>query len=498
MVKKKVTTKKSIATSTARRKPRRRPTEKTKPTNPVDPNQFFHCYCLTSYNPKHPYKTYVGFTTNPHRRLRQHNGEIKGGAWRTHRSGGRPWTFAAIVQGFPTKIMALQFEWAWQHCDKSLAVRRIIGDASARTLKRKRGVPGQMAILKTLLMQCCGELFGEKSTSVALPPFPLVVYFFDQNIRATFERIELMPTVYEATTVATDNHLTLRLIQSVEDMPFFPVRNKKTATVKPARQVSVGNEETSEGHGTVPATKNVSSNKNSMGAIYQRYQATMEEFDLMESSSDDDEVIRGIMNRFGGRRSSESCSSDEESGGEGDEMPVLTSSIQDLSVRDSENSDEVVEDGDSDSDNEHLSVLSLSGKIQTKKQTPRPCTNKPRSRTSELEKPADCIDISESDDDILLSGVAWGKTAPVIPPEPGKENTKNNLAIPETNSLGLSSDSDSDSSGWEDWDLHLPTRSKKAKLPSKESPAQRRSLKSSETPSQRPQRTSQVIDLCSP
>ena len=44
------------------------------------------CYLLT---PRHPPKkgrvTYVGFTVDPARRLRQHNGEIKGGAMRTKR-----------------------------------------------------------------------------------------------------------------------------------------------------------------------------------------------------------------------------------------------------------------------------------------------------------------------------------------------------------------------------------------------------------------------------
>ena len=74
----------------------------------------FHCYLLRSCDPKHPYKTYIGFTVNPYNRIRQHNGILKaGGARRTKRSG-RPWEFVAIVHGFPDKITALQFEWAFQ------------------------------------------------------------------------------------------------------------------------------------------------------------------------------------------------------------------------------------------------------------------------------------------------------------------------------------------------------------------------------------------------
>jgi len=50
---------------------------------------FFGCYLLTSLNAGHKHKTYVGFTVNPKRRLRQHNGSIQGGATKTSKC--RPW-----------------------------------------------------------------------------------------------------------------------------------------------------------------------------------------------------------------------------------------------------------------------------------------------------------------------------------------------------------------------------------------------------------------------
>ena len=73
----------------------------------------FHCYVLRSLvrcaSGKRSGRSYVGFTTHPKRRIRQHNGEIKGGA-RVTRSY-RPWVMALVVEGFPSKNAALSFEW---------------------------------------------------------------------------------------------------------------------------------------------------------------------------------------------------------------------------------------------------------------------------------------------------------------------------------------------------------------------------------------------------
>lgn len=57
-------------------------------------------------------KTYVGATIDPNRRLRQHNGELSGGAKATH---GRQWSRRFLIGGFEAEKAALQFEWRWKY-----------------------------------------------------------------------------------------------------------------------------------------------------------------------------------------------------------------------------------------------------------------------------------------------------------------------------------------------------------------------------------------------
>ncbi len=58
--------------------------------------------------------TYAGVSPDPTRRLRQHNGEIKGGAKYTTGKGSG-WRHICLIRGFENKIQAMQFEWAVKH-----------------------------------------------------------------------------------------------------------------------------------------------------------------------------------------------------------------------------------------------------------------------------------------------------------------------------------------------------------------------------------------------
>jgi structure-specific endonuclease subunit SLX1 len=80
---------------------------------------FFVYILLSSDN-----STYVGATVDLERRLRQHNKEIKGGAFATGAkvSNGQIWVRVAHVENFPDWQAALQFEWRWKHLSRKISL----------------------------------------------------------------------------------------------------------------------------------------------------------------------------------------------------------------------------------------------------------------------------------------------------------------------------------------------------------------------------------------
>jgi structure-specific endonuclease subunit SLX1 len=86
--------------------------------NPNQNPQYF-VYLLETLSKR---ATYVGATTDPIRRLRQHNKELVGGAHATGMrvAGGDSWRMVCHISQFPTWNAALQFEWRFKQLTRKL------------------------------------------------------------------------------------------------------------------------------------------------------------------------------------------------------------------------------------------------------------------------------------------------------------------------------------------------------------------------------------------
>lgn len=91
------------------------------------PPSRWSCYCLLSESDR----TYIGATVNLPHRLRQHNGELAGGARSTHREAGS-WRVLRHIVGFSEKPTALSFEWYWKFHSRKIWRSRIRSDSVSR------------------------------------------------------------------------------------------------------------------------------------------------------------------------------------------------------------------------------------------------------------------------------------------------------------------------------------------------------------------------------
>lgn len=99
--------------------------------------------------------TYAGVSPTPDKRLRQHNGEIKGGAKYTT-SKGPGWEHICLIGGFQDKIQSMQFEWAVKHVPP-------------------RGAGGVENRIKKMLIVCNKERWTSKAPLAK--DVPLTIYW---------------------------------------------------------------------------------------------------------------------------------------------------------------------------------------------------------------------------------------------------------------------------------------------------------------------------------
>ena len=121
------------------------------------------CYILKAdrYN-----KSYIGYTVDFSRRIRQHNGEIVGGAKKTKR--WRPWHPVCIISGFEDASQALRFEYRLQHPK----IRKKAGDDSTIFT---------LNCLLLLLLSGDGSIKAGSKT----PWPPLVIHWYNRNYSIT-------------------------------------------------------------------------------------------------------------------------------------------------------------------------------------------------------------------------------------------------------------------------------------------------------------------------
>ena len=101
----------------------------------------WYCYILRNKDPRYGYLTYNGSTNNPKRRLRQHNGEISGGAVYTKRAPGN-WEIYFLMTGFPDHKNTLSCEWRIKHTE---------GKPRTKRPKNHSGVEGRIFALNEIL-----------------------------------------------------------------------------------------------------------------------------------------------------------------------------------------------------------------------------------------------------------------------------------------------------------------------------------------------------------
>jgi predicted GIY-YIG superfamily endonuclease len=89
---------------------------KKAPASPPQSKRHY-CYCLESEDKT---RTYVGYTTNIFRRLRQHNSELVGGAASTR---GRRWNLLYLIGGLPNGKEARRLEYFLHHLRASSVKR---------------------------------------------------------------------------------------------------------------------------------------------------------------------------------------------------------------------------------------------------------------------------------------------------------------------------------------------------------------------------------------
>ena len=128
-------------------------------------------HCVYLIRSKVLNRTYIGYSTNIKKRLRQHNGDIKGGAKYTR--CGRPWELVMYIKGFPSKSVAMQYEWKNHHPTKSWY-----------SDKKQNRIYNRLKIMKSIL-----KLPNFTSFAPPTNTLKLLIVFHDNNYTNVWDEI---------------------------------------------------------------------------------------------------------------------------------------------------------------------------------------------------------------------------------------------------------------------------------------------------------------------
>jgi len=260
--------------------------------------------------------------------------------------------------------MALRFEWAWQHPGKSLLVRAAIGEVAAKTLQRKRGTPGQMCILKTLL-ELCPDLYQRNQLTLnflhqdgrsiyeaasAMPALPAVVIAANlKSIREGGKKRKILSKASDAEGLPPAPTLPevpvayVRVVSNLQEMPFWETRNQSVLHRRTKKSKKNAQQPTkAQGENEVSTTeiskkttgvngKNVEITKKnkSIDDLYLRCRT----FDFMGDSSSFEEERDDTNNKDSKCTSFKDCCFNDDSDSDGDDaISFLTASISDIQM----------------------------------------------------------------------------------------------------------------------------------------------------------------------
>ncbi|KAF9390914.1 Slx4p interacting protein [Mortierella sp. AD011] len=149
--------------------------------------QFYCCYLLASTVPRYKTHGYVGSTPNPIKRLRQHNGDLTQGA---------------------KKTTALQFEWVWQHPERSrhFGKHRLAylscGASSRSTVKPLSGSPKKFRrVVAPILVKDKVRIVNEMVRRPPWARWPLSVYIIEPGLVQQWTELERGCQRYQGITM---------------------------------------------------------------------------------------------------------------------------------------------------------------------------------------------------------------------------------------------------------------------------------------------------------